>query len=267
MLFRAAQLEDVQEIRPLVPEEWHFDIAFFLLFHYNKPYFRAVCVEEKGRVIGFGSVIQNASVAWVGNILVDDMYRNQGIGTSITRFLIDESKAHGAESFVLIATELGEPVYKKLGFTVESYYVFYERNEEKIQTVSSEIRKISVDDYLRVSQLEYSLLGEKRDVFLRPFLHDTYCLELKGCIEGLYFHSLGNGLIIAQSSIAGLGLLTLKIAGGAANLVIPEQNKSANLFVLNQGYIEIKRLPRMIMGAPVLWHPDCVYNRGAGYCG
>lgn len=267
MNIRQVTLSDIQYLRPLVPEEWHFDIVSFFLFHFNNPYFRAICAEIEGHIVGFGSLLQNNTIAWLGNILVDSNYRSRGIGTALTQHLIEESKKLGGESFVLIATELGEPVYKKLGFAVESYYVFYERGEDKQQTVSSAIRKISEHDYTRVAHLEKALLGETRDLFLRPFLYDTYCLELRGSIEGLYMHSLGNGLIIAQSAIAGLGLLSLRIAEGAKNLVIPEQNKVANQFALNQGYSETKRLPRMATGSTIAWHPECVYNRGAGYCG
>ncbi len=264
---RPLQLRDIINILPLVPEEWHFNSTEFFHAHYLNPYFYSLLLCDNHDIIGHGNVVINGGTAWIGNILVHSEHRKKGYGTMITDQLIEYAGKKGATAFMLIATELGRPVYEKIGFQVTSSYVFFSRDHDSKQHIASSVRRLEETDHIQLASLDTHVTGEDRDQFLRQFIPSAYCINVRDHLEGVYYRTLGNGQILARSALAGLSLLSLKIMEGAESLVIPEENALACEFVKNNGFVETKRAPRMHLGEPRPWHPECVFNRGAGYCG
>ncbi len=266
-IIRDFQISDISAVSPLPPEEWHFPISDFILQHFEQPYFSPFVLCEDDTVVGFGNSIRNNDTAWLGNIIVHADHRKKGYGSLITRHLIDHAGSLGVTSFILIATEMGRPVYEKIGFVKTSDYIFYKRETTVELKLSTFIQRLTESDHIQTADLDHYVSGEERDLFIRQFLPTAYCIKMRNELEGVYFKKLGNGLIIARSTIAGLALLSLRIAEGAESLVIPEENTFARDYIQNVGFKETMRLPRMVYGYGKTWHPECVYNRGAGYCG
>jgi len=50
------------------------------------------------------------------NVLTYPQYRKMGYATKIMNFIIEEAKNHDVSYIELSASELGKPLYKKLGF-------------------------------------------------------------------------------------------------------------------------------------------------------
>ncbi|MDR1964860.1 MAG: GNAT family N-acetyltransferase [Planctomycetaceae bacterium] len=63
-----------------------------------------------------GLMLRNGMSAYIFNIYTDSDFRKQGVATEIVRRLITDAKQHGITRLELHATEMGCPVYKKLGF-------------------------------------------------------------------------------------------------------------------------------------------------------
>ena len=63
-------------------------------------------------------------MVWLAHINVQPGNRNHGLGKLITQFLVDEAQAKNCDTIYLIATDLCEPVYKKVGFETETDYLF-----------------------------------------------------------------------------------------------------------------------------------------------
>ena len=51
--------------------------------------------------------------------------RGRGIGTAMTLHAMAEGKRRGAEAAVLQATDMGKPVYEKIGFSTAYDYELY----------------------------------------------------------------------------------------------------------------------------------------------
>lgn len=83
--------------------------------------------EHKGSCVGTGIVFYYDSVpskfnitgknAYITSMYVDSNYRKQGIGTTILEKLVEKAKMRGYRMIMLNASDMGKPMYRKMGFT------------------------------------------------------------------------------------------------------------------------------------------------------
>ncbi|CAG8999746.1 MAG: hypothetical protein CENE_01725 [Candidatus Celerinatantimonas neptuna] len=66
------------------------------------------------QIIGTACLVQQGNYASVGLIVIDDAFQGQGLGRRIMNEIM--SKAEPDTHFFLTATEMGKPLYQKLGF-------------------------------------------------------------------------------------------------------------------------------------------------------
>jgi GNAT superfamily N-acetyltransferase len=76
-------------------------------------------VELNGCSVGTTTTCIFDNVAWVAMVLVDKDSRGQGIGTKLLRHSLDYLTARKVKTVRLDATDLGRPIYEKLGFVPE----------------------------------------------------------------------------------------------------------------------------------------------------
>lgn len=268
MRIRELQYDEVFEIEHFSPKEWNFDIVSFMHLHWGKKYFRAIAVEIDGRIVGIANSIINANVGWLGNIIVLDGYRRRGLGKEITQHLIDYLKQSGCTSQILIATEMGKPLYEKLGFKVSSFYAFLKGRKLSFPDYKF-IRRLSKEDVKKVYELDKIATGEQRRLLLDNYLNNGWVFksEENQKIEGFYLPDFGHGLVIAITSTAGLSLLQLKHALYDSSAVLPVENTTGIEFFKDHGFVETKKAPRMYLGKETTWKPQMIYSRASGYSG
>jgi len=239
-------------IKNFPPPDWHFNFQAFLEMHLNQSYFQGFVACQNEQIVGVGNVLRNENVGWLGNIIVPEAFRRQGIGQAITEFLIQRLRESGCKTQILIATHLGKKLYEKLGFRIHSFYHFY-RPKFLILPELKTIRRASSDDFPEILTLDRIVTGENRQKFLNCFRTTAWIDEnpVTRKIEGCFLPDLGNGLIIGINEEAGLRLLQFKHAQFDRIEVLPEQNLSARQFLLKSGFIEYMRAPRMVLGAEV----------------
>lgn len=85
-----------------------------------------ILAEDDGKCIGTGIVFYYNSVpsafnitgknAYVTSMFVEPNYRRRGVGTAILNKLIEMAESKKYEIIMLNASELGKPMYKKVGF-------------------------------------------------------------------------------------------------------------------------------------------------------
>ena len=70
----------------------------------------------------------SGKTAYVGNLYTTPPFRRNGIAKEIIKLLIDDAKERSCERILLNTSELGEPLYKEIGFdfspTAMAYYPF-----------------------------------------------------------------------------------------------------------------------------------------------
>jgi N-acetylglutamate synthase-like GNAT family acetyltransferase len=266
MNIQALEHSDINLIKELQPEGWP-DIIPLISFYANSSFCFPIKVSINGKIVGIGTSILHHDVAWLAHIIVHPDNRNQGIGKLITQHLVDSSKAKGCDTIYLIATELGEPVYKALGFETETEYLFFKDIKAHESWKESEnIFSFTEDHKTQIANLDRQVSGENRFFQLEQHLTDGYVYVENNMVEGFYLPTFGEGLIIANNPSAGLELLKLRLRK-KNNAVFPIDNVIAAAFMRDNNFKELKTAKRMKLGANRIWQAANIYNRIGGNLG
>lgn len=259
---------ELPPLKDFAPPDWNTDLSLMFSFHFGQPYFHPIVAELDGQIAGCANGLRNGNTGWLGNIIVLPESRGQGIGHALTAGLMDFFRGRGVAHQVLIATEMGEPVYRKLGFETVSEYIFLKRTREVDPGPANDVRPATALDFPAILALDRAITGEERAAFLGRFLSEAWVHACpSGAVDGFYLPGLANGPVLAENDEAGLALLALRLGRGAATSVVPGANTAAMDFLLANGFVETGRAPRMVLGPDTAWYPGGVYSRGSGFCG
>jgi len=263
------QLPDISLLHGFPPQDWNLDLPRLLNFHFGQPYFHAVVAKIEKHIVGCGIALIHGNVCWLGTIIVLPEFRCQGIGYDITRHLKEYCAHIGCRTQLLIATELGEPVYRKLGFVEDGSYELYSIANAPSNNLYYSLREITADDYRSITEIDSYVTGENRFAFLKRYFIDGWVSysDSNGKIDGFYLPNLGDGLVVSINHESGLNLLRFRLSKGKCSVVVPSGNVIVKEFLLSAGFHVAKTLPRMLYGRRLLWRQDKIFSRGSGYCG
>lgn len=258
-------LSDIPHLPALQPEGW-LPLGPYYEFYVKAPFCHPVKYNVSGRMAGIGCAIRHRSSGWLAHIIVAPEYRRQGIGTRITKwlmnFLISE---YQFRTLHLAATPIGLPVYRQLGFRPLSDYVFMRdgklKGEAPPETVpfSEDLRDAAL-------AMDFAASSEDRSQLLEPHWSNGRFVKNNGALEGYYLPTLGEGYILATRPEVGLALMRLKHGNGGV-AVVPEENRKAMHYLTKNGYTEYRRGTRMIYGEPLPWRPEMIFGRIGGNLG
>jgi GNAT superfamily N-acetyltransferase len=258
---------EIHLLQDFPPEDWKLDLPALLSFHFDQSYFYPIVAETENKIVGCGNAYCHGKIGWLGNIIVIPDYRKQGIGKALTNHLMEYLMRNGCKTQLLIATEMGENVYRSLGFKTCSTYTFYKQDPPFSTRELTGVRKAVPADIPDIKKLDKKISGEDRFTFIERFVLTAWVHETSGHIGGVYFPDFGNGLIIAEDKTAGLNLMKLRLSEGRTSAIIPSANETAKEFLLSENFLEYRAAPRMVFGNDIPWQPTMIYNRGSGYCG
>lgn len=266
---RKIERSEIQQLKNFPPPDWNLDIPAVFSFHFEHSYFYPIVAEVGDTLIGCGISIFHGSINWLGTIIVLPDYRRKGIGQSITEHLIDYGRKRGCETHILTASEMGEPIYRRLGFKTDLDYEFYRRPPNKVYLQDPQVRKIQQEDFDAVKNLDKQITGEDRGSFIERFFPTGWVFDSKisRSIEGAFLPEYGTGLVIAETPEAGIELMKKRFIDGKESAIIPSTNTAAREWLRAEGFRQYRTAPRMVLGKDINWHPPKLYNRGTGYCG
>ncbi len=130
--YRIRFLQEIgQEYNPKLDIELRSSLQKYFTSNIKAKTFVAVIVEILGCPVGFGGMvirsqpgnfqIPQGRTGYVLNLYTVHEHRRKGIGKEILRLLLEVGKKLNLDRIDLDATEVGEPLYRKVGFT-EPYY-------------------------------------------------------------------------------------------------------------------------------------------------
>ncbi len=256
---------DLEHISHLQPPDWS-DIMPRMRFYVASDYCYPIKVKMAGKIVGIGTAIVNEGTGWLANIIVDPIQRGEGVGTKITRHVMDILEEKNCSSMLLIATELGEPVYKKLGFETETSYSFLEGSPPEF--ISSDfIKEFDQGMKKELFSMDAEISGEIRNRMLTEHLGQAVAY-VNQKPEGFYLPQLGEGMIIADTDEAGIELLKYKMAHSEAKVSLPIDNKAGFDFLNGLGFTPFrKEALRMHLGKKITWQPGKLFSRTGGHYG
>jgi len=257
---------DIKHINELQPEGW-YDISAPFDFYTKSSFCFPIKIVLENNIIGIGSTIVHSDVAWLGHIIVHPEHRNKGIGKFITETLIQIAKEKNCETIYLIATDLGAPVYEKVGFITETEYLFFKDVKMDVQDeVSDHIISYQECFKNQVEALDRISSGENRMMHVDEHLQNGFLYCINENVEGFYLPTFGNGLIIASTTNAGIELLKYHLLANE-NVIIPKENSTAIDFLYRNGYKEYRLAKRMRLGKERTHQLKNMYNRIGGNVG
>jgi GNAT superfamily N-acetyltransferase len=260
--FKKSDLDQLPQIQPHDWNDIRIPISSYLEPDFIFP-FKAVIDDV---LVGTGTAILHEKTGWLSTIITHNEYRNQGIGKRITEHLLEFLQQQNCDYIYLIATALGEPVYRKLGFITESRYNLYKEINLQNLTISDNVTPYKSAYKQVIFELDKIISGEGRSQHLETFLPDSFVYFENKKVEGVYFPSFGDGLIVANTETAGLELMKKRFQ--KFNIAcFPQENKTAHDFMLSFGYEPVTNPARMHFGEQMPWKPEGLYNRIGGNIG
>jgi GNAT superfamily N-acetyltransferase len=256
--------QDLGYINALKPNDWA-DIQPIHQYYLNSPYCFPIKVVENDKLLGIGTTILHGDTAWLAHIIVHPEARGRGLGRMITEALVARAHTEGRETVLLIATDLGAPVYAKVGFVVETEYLFFKELPLFMGGIDEAIVPFSEGFADAVLRLDREIAAEDRRWHLEPHLSAGFAYRAGTAVEGFYLPTWGDGLILAGNPTAGVALMQLRLTTkDHANF--PLENVHARAF-MEQFATHYRTAKRMRLGPARAWRPENFYNRVGGNLG
>jgi N-acetylglutamate synthase-like GNAT family acetyltransferase len=257
---------DLDLLPDLQPEDWS-DIKPAFEFYTISSFCFPIKIIAANRMVGIGTTIIHHDVAWLAHIIVHKQYRKKGIGQLITETLVNSLPSENCETIYLLATDLGAPVYEKVGFITETEYLFF----KDIKITEHQSAQVQVEPYReefkeQIAEIDSMNSGENRFFHLDDHLQaaSVYCEDK--IVKGFYLPGFGEGLIIANSPVAGLELLKLHLKSNQ-KIVFPKDNLVAASYLHQYGFKEMLTGKRMRLGKKREVNFKNIYNRIGGNLG
>jgi len=255
---------DIPILLELQPEGWD-NLTPIFNYYLRSDFCYPVKIVIDDKIIGTGVSIIHDDVAWLAHIIVHKDYRNKGIGKQVTQYLVDAIPTH-CKTIYLIATDMGEPVYKKLGFIAEADYAFLNNGNFGEFTEPENVKPFEEKYESEILAIDKAASGENRGMHFSGHLQDSFVYVTNNKVEGSYLPAFGNGLIVATNPTAGIELMKLR-SKRSDTFILPNDNKAAIDCLIQHNYNLFRIAKRMRLGTERPWQPENIYNRVSGQIG
>lgn len=265
---RPLSLKHLDRLQALQPEYWVPIEGMFRFFFEQSFCFPYVLLRD-GQVVGTANGIQNKKSAWLSHIIVAPAYQGQGLGRALTEFILHDMLRRNNRTVSLVATEMGRPVYAKIGFRTAGHYNFYHGESPAFQANDKFIRQAMHKDMKAICKLDKKMAGEDRSNMLKLHLKNGLVFEraYPRRIQGFYLPTLGEGLVVAANNHAGITLLKGHLAHAPDKIVVPAENVIVNEFLTSMGLQKFDTASRMIYGKTIKQKANMLFNRVGGWYG
>lgn len=234
------------------------------LLKYNlaSPGAQMFVASEGDRVVGVACCVCFGRTGWLGNVGVEDDVRGQGLGSMLSQRAVDCLRQAGAQTVLLTATDLGRPIYERLGFTDDgvSYGVWEQRAAPTLACDrTATVQPIGLDDAIRK---DTAATGEDRRSYLAPLADGARAPAGPGQDGYRLGLPWGGGPIIAASPASARPLIVDMLqASPGSRLAFPEVNAHGGALAVSLGFQLTRRTRRMRLGHAVPgYRPGTIYN-------
>lgn len=235
-------------------------------FFLRHPFCEAVAAEVGGKVAGVGFGTRNGEVGWIALVCVRPGHQGRGIGAEITERVADLLEHRGCRTLVLTATEIGRPIYERLGFSTETHYHEFSGPGLGPESLHPRLRRMMPDDLPAVCDLDRRMTGEDRSHLLRALAGLGWMMVGEnGEVRGYHLPvPWGGGPTIAADAGAAreLAHLSRTLSGSDRTLGfwLAAENHAGMEFMEEIGFEEVRSLPRMVRGRRPRWRPEALWG-------
>ncbi len=221
--------------------------------------------ERDGDLVGVSGCAHFGATGWVGGVAVVPEARRAGLGRALTEAAIAWLQERGAGTIQLYATDLGRPVYERLGFVAEGACVTLGGPWQPGWRPAG-VRAARADDLQPALAVDRDATGEDRAALLASLWTESALVaEAGGEVRGYHLPSpwRPTGATVAADLSSGLALIEVtggRLNGADLSLSIPDGNAPAIRALEARGQAERSRATRMRLGPPLPWRPSAIFS-------
>jgi predicted N-acetyltransferase YhbS len=219
--------------------------------------------ERGGRAVGGVCCASFGETGWIGALGVVPQARRRGVGASLADAAAERLRERGARTVLLFATDMGRPLYERLGFEAEGSATAWRGTAGRLRE-GIELRAVREDDRPAVRAIDRRATGETRDAVLDALVPlNGLVAERDGTPAGWAVTSpWGSGVSICATDLqAGAELMAAAATGpGPATLVVPDANTGAAEVLRRWRFQPTAAGERMRLGPPVDWRPEMQFG-------
>jgi predicted N-acetyltransferase YhbS len=241
--------------------------------------------DQDGELVGVAAAAHFGASGWVGGVAVTPERRRAGLGGALTEAVVAHLRDRRAGTVQLLATELGRPVYERLGFAAEAEYLTLTgplapagagvipaaqiragaaRRAAGAGSGPAAVRAGRPGDRAAVLALDRQATGEDRRRLLGALWPAGGLVAGEGAPRGFHLASpwRSGGATIAADPEAGLALLEAvrRTSAEELSVSVPAGNRTALLALDAAGFREHSVTTRMRLGPPLPWRPEAVFG-------
>jgi GNAT superfamily N-acetyltransferase len=207
-------------------------------------------IEREGELVAIAGCLSYGTFCWLGLVGTHPATRGQGLATRISEHMVEWSRARGCATIALDASDLGQPVYERLGFQTVGFTA--ELSGAPVDGPQAPREDdVDVDELLA---LDAAAFGADRSALLRRFAHGhrdgaAVLRDGAGRATGYLFAGerlIGPGLAPDADGAAQLVRALLALPG-ERRLQVPAES-AFHETLLGLGMVEQRRLAHMRLG-------------------
>jgi GNAT superfamily N-acetyltransferase len=242
--------------------------AAFTFYAANRRSRTFVARDSEGRVAATSVATRYGRTGWIGHLFVRPELRGHGLGTRMTSVSVSHLQRAGCDSVLLASTELGRPIYERLGFKVETSYHEL-RGTALPKTVElAPYRPLMPSDRAALRELDKQVSGDDRGPLLSRFEDFAWGVYRGGSLAGAAvalpwggaWAAMLPGASDADSAAMVRLIRTVGSVGPEVIMYPPDENRLALDLLQNSGFEELRTVPRMVLGKRSEWLPAAVWN-------
>jgi GNAT superfamily N-acetyltransferase len=221
-----------------------------------------VAATGRSRLVGGACTASFGETGWIGALGVLPRARRRGVGELLTRACVEWLEERGARTVLLYATDLGRPVYDRVGFVAEARARAWRGTPPGSPPPG--IRRLRPSDRGAIRELDARCTNEDRSAVLEmlPALLG-FGYERDGRLAGFALQTpWGAGpAVIAEDEAAGEALLRgLILDPQPITITVPDDNEAGSRLLADWGFQPVNSALRMRYGRAVGHDPSRMFG-------
>jgi GNAT superfamily N-acetyltransferase len=248
--------------------KWNLTAADFEFMIELEPDGCFVLLEDSER-IGLATTVNFGTVAWFGNLIVNESRRKKGGGSLLVKSAVKRLTSKHARTIGLYAYMDRIPFYEGLGFKYDSEFTVLNGKGSSLP-VQSEVREAEKQDLQEIVEFDRSCFGASRRKLLEPIILDPDNLcdisaegeRIIGYVVAKVYRNMGEiGPLVCQKGREDVAVNLLRavlsrLEGYEVSMCVPNKENMILNSLRMWGFAESFRVARMFFGSPVV--EDCI---------
>jgi len=224
---------------------------------------------ENSKKIGLATTISFGTIAWFGNLIVNESHRKRGAGSQLVKHSVEYLKRKHVRTIGLYAYTDRIPFYERLGFRCDTEFTVLNGRGSSL-VVKSAVGLAGKQDLQKIIELDQSCFGTSRRKLLEPIIldPDNLCLlsaegkRMIGYAVAKVYRQMGEiGPLVCQKgredvAVNLLRSLLSRLEGYEVSMYVSSKESTILDSLKTLRFAESFRVARMFHGPPTA--EDCI---------